>query len=358
MRHTRKPPAIAPQTAKDNPHPAANTIKEKYTISCGDNLDVLPNLPPHSVDLTITSPPYFQQREYSSSGQGNENTIGEYLDNIIATLREVIRVTKPTGNIVYNIGDKIIAGSLQLIPYQFALRTVNELGLRLVNDVTWIKQNPAPHQFTRRLTNSTEPFFHFALGANYYHNRASFQPSKDREEPRRRAPTEKLGNRYRELLKTAALNSKERAMAHTALDQVIAEVHSGAIHSFRMKIRGIHAPAYGGQAGGRKMHIDRDGFTIIRISGQPMKRDVIESPVENLPGNGHPAIFPVRIIREMIRLLCPPKGLVLDPYLGSGSTMVAASIEDRSCIGIDISPSYCAAALEQISQKPGQPKLL
>ena len=55
-------------------------------------------------------------------------------------------MTKPTRNIVYNIGDKIIAGSLQLIPYQFA----------------------------RRLTNSTEPFFHFALSANYYYNRASF----------------------------------------------------------------------------------------------------------------------------------------------------------------------------------------
>ena len=356
MRYTKKPPAVASQTDKNNSYLTANTINEKYTISCGDNLKILPNLLPNSVDLTITSPPYFQQREYSSSGQGNENTIGEYLDNIIATLKEVIRVTKPTGNIVYNIGDKIIAGSLQLIPYQFALRTVNDLGLRLVNDVTWIKQNPAPHQFTRRLTNSTEPFFHFALGANYYYNRAAFQPSK--EEPRQRVPTSKLGNRYRKLLKTAALNPKERAMAHAALDQAIAEVHSGTIHSFRMKIRGIHAPAYGGQAGGRKMHIDRDGFTIIRISGQPMKRDIIESPVENLPGNSHPAIFPVRIIREMIRLLCPPNGLVLDPYLGSGSTMVACAVEDRSCIGIDISPNYCAAALERMSQKAGQPKLL
>jgi len=339
--------------AQETPAVATNG---NYTISCGDNLNVLPNLPPNSVDLTITSPPYFQQREYLSSGQGNEDTIGEYLGNIIATLKEVIRVTKATGNIVYNIGDKIIAGSLQLIPYQFALRTVNELSLRLVNDVTWIKQNPAPHQFTRRLTNSTEPFFHFALGANYYYDRAAFQPGK--EEPRRRAPTSKLGSRYRKLLKTAALNPKERAMAHTALDQAIADVRSGAIHSFRMKIRGIHAPAYGGQVGGRKMHIDRDGFTIIRISGQPMKRDIIESPVENLPGNGHPAIFPVRIIREMIRLLCPPRGLVLDPYLGSGSTMVAAALENRSCIGIDISPNYCAAASERVSQMAHQPKLL
>ncbi len=64
MRHTKKPPAIAPQTAKNNPHPATNTIKEKYTINCGDNLNILPNLPQNSVDLTITSPLTFN----------NENT--------------------------------------------------------------------------------------------------------------------------------------------------------------------------------------------------------------------------------------------------------------------------------------------
>ena len=317
-----------------------------YRVICGDNRDIIPDLPSDSIDLVVTSPPYFQQREYSSQGLGNESSLDEYLDNIIATLRQIARVMKPTGNIVYNMGDKIVDGSLRLVPYRFAIRALDELNLRLVNDITWIKLNPTPHQFQRRLTNSAEPFFHFALNGKYYYDRPSFLP--DTRKTRRSKPTPRLGSRYRDLIETADLTREQRASAHSALDQAIEDVRNGDIHSFRMKIRGIHAPAYGGQDGGRKMHIERDGFTIIRISGRGMKKDIIESPVESLPGNGHPAIFPVRVVREIVRLLCPPGGQVLDPYLGSGSTAVAALLEDRNCVGIDISQDYCDSAQARI----------
>ena len=326
----------------------------QYRVVCSDNRKLLPGLAAESVDLVVTSPPYFSQREYATPGLGNEESVEEYLDNIMATFAQIIRVMKPTGSIVYNMGDKIIDGCLQLIPYRFAIRAIDEFNLRLVNDITWIKRNPTPHQFTRRLTVSTEPFFHFALNGDYYYNRDAFQPAN--EVPKRK-PTAKLGSRYRDLIDGSELTAAERRAAHTALDAAIADVREGRIQSFRMKIRGIHAPAYGGQDGGRKMHIERHGFTIIRISGQTMKRDVIESPVESLPGNGHPAIFPVRVIREIIRLLSPPDGLVLDPYLGSGSTMVAAVLEGRSCIGIDISDEYCVSARERVSQTVHQPEL-
>lgn len=326
----------------------------QYQVACDDNRNLLPTLEAGSIDLVVTSPPYFNQRDYSSPGLGNETTADEYLNNIIETFKEILRVMKPTGNIVYNMGDKVIDGGLQLIPYRFAARVVDELNLRLVNDITWIKQNPTPHQFTRRLTISTEPFFHFALSSDYYYNLEAFQPSKP--VPRNK-PTDKLGGRYRELIKESDLNTQERHAAHEALDEAIADVWDERIQSFRMKIRGIHAPAYGGQDGGRKMHIERYGFTIIRIYGRKMKRDVIESPVESLPGNGHPAIFPVRVVREIIRLLCPPGGQVLDPYLGSGSTMVAALMEGRSCIGIDISQGYCDSARERVTRTAYQPEL-
>lgn len=337
------------QTINTRPRPDIDRIclDADYRVICGDNRDIIPHIPNQSIDLVVTSPPYFQQREYSYLGLGNESSVDEYLDNIIETLRQTIRVMKPTGNIVYNMGDKIVAGSLRLVPYRFAIRVLDELGLRLVNDITWIKRNPTPHQFTRRLTNSTEPFFHFALGSKYYYNRSAFQP--DEEKPRRNKPTGKLGSRYRDLIDTSDLTHQQRVSAHRALDQVIEDVRNGDIHSFRMKIRGIHAPAYGGQDGGRKMHIERDGFTIIRISGRSMKKDIIESPVESLPGNGHPAIFPVAVVREMIRLLSPPGGRVLDPYLGSGSTAVAALLEGRNSIGIDISADYCDSALNRIN---------
>ena len=324
----------------------------QYRVICDDNRKLLPALDAGSVDLVVTSPPYFSQREYDQPGLGNEGTAENYLDNIMETFGQIVRVMKPTGNIVYNMGDKIIDGSLQLVPYRFAIWVLDEFNLRLVNDITWIKRNPTPHQFNRRLTISTEPFFHFALGSDYYYNRAAFQPGSDTP---RRKPTAKLGSRYRALIDGSELTSEERCAAHKALDSAIADVWDGRIQSFRMKIRGIHAPAYGGQDGGRKMHIERYGFTIIRIYGEKMKRDVIESPVESLPGNGHPAIFPVRVVREIIRLLCPPDGQVLDPYLGSGSTMVAAVVEGRSCIGMDISRDYCDVAEERVSQSVHQP---
>ena len=326
-----------------------------YDLRCGDNRVVLSRIADNSVDLVVTSPPYFSQREYSSIGLGNEETIEEYLDNIIETFKQIVRVVKSTGNIVYNIGDKIINGCLQLVPYRFAIRVLEELNLRLVNDITWMKRNPTPHQFSRRLILSTEPFFHFALGSEYYYDRSAFQPS---EQSPRHTPTKKLGGQYRKLIESSELTAEERCAAHKALDQAIADVWDGSIHSFRMKIRGIHAPAYGGQGGGRKMHLERDGFTVIRISGQTMKRDVIESPVESLPGNGHPAVFPVQVIREIIRLLCPAEGQVLDPYMSSGSTMAAALLEGRSCTGIEISQEYCDSALNRVSEVIEMPTLL
>ena len=322
-----------------------------YRVICGDSDVELARLEPRTIDLVVTSPPYFQQREYGQEGLGNEETVEQYLEGIISTFAKVVRVVKPTGNIVYNMGDKIIGGSLQLIPYQFALKVLADFNLRLVNDITWVKSNPTPHQFSRRLIASTEPFFHFALDRDYFYDRRAFQRA-DRK--RRSKPTKKLGAKYRELIDSSTLSQTEKEGAHRALDEVIDDVRKGKIHSFRMKIRGIHAPAYGGQEGGRKMRIERYGFTIIRISGEPMKRDVIENPVESLPGNDHPAVFPVNVIRELIRLLCPEGGMVLDPYLGSGSTMIAALLEGRSCIGIDISREYCIDAQERVRHALGE----
>ena len=149
----------------------------QYRVICADNRRALPDLAAGSVDLVITSPPYYSQREYATPGLGNESSVDEYLDHIMDTFAQIRRVMRPTGNIVYNMGDKIIDGSLQLIPYRFAARVMDDFGLRLVNDITWIKRNPTPHQFTRRLTVSTEPFFHFALGSDYHYNRDAFLPA-------------------------------------------------------------------------------------------------------------------------------------------------------------------------------------
>ena len=110
----------------------------------------------------------------------------------------------------------------------------------------------------------------------------------------------------------------------------------------------MHAPAFGGQDGGRKQHIERRGFTIIRLTGRPIKRDVIESPVESLKWSGHPAVYPESVVGQLVRALTPEGAVVLDPYAGSGTTCVAAKKAGRRYIGIDINPDYCDAARRRL----------
>ncbi len=91
-----------------------------------------------------------------------------------------------------------------------------------------------------------------------------------------------------------------------------------------MKIRGVHKEAYGGMEGGRNNQIRNNGFTVIKILGNKLKKDLIESPVEITKENHHPAVYPIYIVQELIKLLSKEGNTVLDPFCGSGTTCVAA----------------------------------
>ncbi len=123
-------------------------------ILCGDNQELIRKLPDRCIQLIITSPPYFQQRDYGG-GMGNENHVDEYIDKLICLFYECIRVLRNDGNIVFNIGDKYQDSSLLLVPYRFALAATSTELVKLVNEITWVKKNPTPRQFKRRLVSST-----------------------------------------------------------------------------------------------------------------------------------------------------------------------------------------------------------
>jgi site-specific DNA-methyltransferase (adenine-specific) len=331
---------------------APATLPFVDTILCGDSKRLMKKLPPSSINLVVTSPPYFQQREYAGGETGGERTVEEYIDAIMEVFHECVKVVRDEGSIVFNMGDKYQEGSLLLVPFRFALHVLEKEDVKLVNNITWVKSNPTPRQFKRRLVSSTEPFFHFVKSNDYYYNVNAFQAKSVQTgvpQPRR---TTTIGARYRALIEQSALSSAEKVKANKELDRVIEEVRHGDIESFRMKIRGVHSPAFGGQSGGRKIQLDRQGFTIIRIHGTPLKRDVITSRVETLKGNRHPAIYPEPVIEEIVKLLTKPNDVVLDPYMGSGTTGVVAKKLGRHYIGFDINPAFCAAAEDRIKRTP------
>ena len=320
-------------------------------IICGDNLELIQKLPDCSIQLVITSPPYFQQRDYGG-GMGNETDVNEYIKTLLCLFRECIRVVKDDGSIVFNIGDKYMDSNLLLVPYRFALAATETGLVTLVNEVTWIKRNPTPRQFRRRLVSSTEPFFHFVKSNNYHYDLNAFLAQERSPKQARKKDSTKLGQRYFELIEESELSKAEKTVARKELTEVIQEVLQGEIHDFRMKIRGIHAEPFGGQIGGRTLQLKNKGFTIIRMHGKKLKRDVIETSVAAIKGNKHPAIYPVGVVEEFLHLLTPPRSLVLDPFMGSGSTAVACKKLGRHYIGYDINAEYCEDARQRVSEVP------
>lgn len=315
-----------------------------------DNCETaLRQLPDNSVDLVLTSPPYFQQREYGGGGIGNEQSIEQYINNLMVIFKECVRVTKTTGSIVFNVGDKYIDGNLLLIPYRFALAVQSQANVRLINELTWTKVNPTPKQDPRKLVSSKEPFFIFAKTADYYFDKDGFMSHRDQLNGKKKDNTNSdIGKKYFDLLEQSDLSTEQKNLARKELTAVITQVKRGELDSFRMKIKGLHALPYGGQAGGRLTQIENNGFTIIKIHGKAIRKDVIESTVETIKGNFHPAVYPEFVVQEIIKLLSKDGDIVLDPFMGSGTTAVVAKRLQRNYIGIEIFEEYIKLAEERL----------
>lgn len=161
-------------------------------------------LPSGSVDLIVTSPPYFGLRSYTDGGEhyagqiGSEATPAEFLAALLACTREWMRVLKPSGSLFVNLGDKYAGGggfapdapsnqgkprrnlagrqptpgipakSLLGLPWRYALACMDDLGLILRAEIIWAKPNGLPESVTDRVRRSHEQVFHFTRQPRYY----------------------------------------------------------------------------------------------------------------------------------------------------------------------------------------------
>jgi DNA modification methylase len=127
-----------------------------------------------SVDLIVTSPPYFQMRSYQQGGQelagqlGSESTPQEFLRALWACTAEWMRVLKPRGSIFVNLGDKLVDKALLGLPWRYALGCTDELGLTLREEIIWGKLNGVPESVKDRCRRCHEQVFHFTRSGDYY----------------------------------------------------------------------------------------------------------------------------------------------------------------------------------------------
>jgi site-specific DNA-methyltransferase (adenine-specific) len=304
-------------------------VVEINQVYVGDVTMWLSLMEDESVDCIVTSPPYYGLRDYQVEGQiGLEPTLGGYLDKMLAVTAELKRVLKKTGVMYLNHGDSyggsngvgyketkwnslflenesvkkkmgiqesVPAKSLMLQNYRLALRMIDEQQWILRNQLIWWKPNCMPSSAKDRYTVDFEPVFFFSKSKKYFFD-VQHEPVVDQE---------RLTHR---LLNPENFNRKQQYDGKSKTGQGI---NPKTAEKTRLKI----------------LQQGRNPRCVWRIPTQPYPES-------------HFAVFPEKLIEPMIRAGCPVGGLVLDPFMGSGTVAQVATCLNRNWLGIELNPEY------------------
>lgn len=274
-------------------------------VLCGDALEILRALPSTAVDAVVTSPPYYRQRACTQAREiGGEPTPEAYVARLVDVFAEVRRVLKAAGTLWLVLGDKYLRGQQLGMPWRVALALMNA-GWLLRSDIIWHKPNAMPSPVKNRFTTDHEYVFFFSQSSEYYYD----------------------ADAVREPHVTFSERSRMRG---------------GRRHFFQ---RG-GTPEQGKNGGRHNLHDGRWDQAFHPLGRN--KRTVWSLPLSKFRG-AHFAVYPEPLVETCLLAGSPPGGLVLDPFLGSGTTAVVSRRLGRHFVGIDCAPDYCAVARHRLS---------
>ena len=301
---------------------------ETNIIHVGDNLFHLTNIPDASVDMCVTSPPYYNLRDYKNSNQiGAENTVNDFVENLCKVFDEVKRILKPTGSCWVNIGDTYDKKRLLQVPSRFEIAMCDR-GWHLRNEIIWSKPNPQPISSKDRFWGNHEKFFWFVKDVKkYYFNRDPILVPQAEISIRRMFSKNNMDKR-----KDFKATSKEGfAISSSSQDK----------HYARMR---------------EEMGIDKEfNYEELVKSGKcPMRPEFDTWDIPSVTYKGaHFAVYPPELIEKPILSCCPEQGIVIDPFMGSGTTGEVAKLNNRKYIGLELNTEYAILANERISKVGG-----
>ena len=297
----------------------------------GDAYDRMREIEDESIDCIVTSPPYWQLRDYGINGQlGLEETVEEYLERLISVFDEAWRVLKDSGTVFVNMGDtysntsskfwknlnnkRTIKGynpvvkvrkttvrkkSKLLIPEKFAIKMI-EKGWILRNEIIWHKPNVVPESVTDRFTNDFEKIYFFTKNEKYHFEKQYESYSK----------------------------------------KTLTAFKDGIMPTGKKKMLGS------GESKTGMREINKPWKAVYNQNGRNMRT------VWNIATKGikeaHFAAFPEELVKRCILAGCPEGGVVLDPFLGSGTTLKVTKQIKRNGIGIELKKEYIKIAKQRI----------
>ena len=333
---------------------------------CGDALSVLRELPSECIDCCMTSPPYWNKRQYAGGGIGLEADYHTYIDNLVAIFGEVKRVLKSSGSFWLNIGDSYLGKNLLNVPSRLAIRMQDEQGWILRNIVIWNKVKGCPDNSEDKLRNIYEPIYHFVKSARGYY----YDVDSVRRKPHQAkvvngavvSATGVSGIRYKRKIELSTeLTDEQKANAFAELNKMLVKVRDGEVSDFRMIIKGEQRTTHSDSecVSGRARELHENGFYFLKYNPKGAKpSDLWDIIPEDTQGRvAHFAPYPEDLCKTPLLLTCPVNGIVLDPFSGTGTTAVVAQSLGRKSVGIDISDEYIDDARKRVCGKAFQLEL-
>lgn len=334
-------------------------------------------LPDNSVDCCVTSPPYFGLRDYGTDEQiGLEETPEMFVKSLTDVFSEVNRVLKPEGTLWLNLGDSYAgsgkgpAGNLTYnengqikqssgktyglkpkdligIPWMVAF-SLRSAGWYLRQDIIWNKPNPMPESVTDRCTKSHEYIFLMSKSPKYYYDQDAIRtPVKDSTVQRMMQQIEDQKGSERVPGKT---NGNMKAVGPGRISRNGVDNKGGNQGS----TTGIKAYSHRGTGDktltGHSGNFDSDGNLI--GDGMANKKSVWSVTTKPF-SEAHFATFPEKLIVDCIKAGCPENGIVLDPFMGAGTTALVARKLNRNYLGFELNPDYIKIANKRLYAELG-----
>lgn len=264
-----------------------------HKILLGDCGELLKGLPDNSVDLIFTSPPYADQRKNTYGGISPD----EYVDWFLPRSEQFLRVLKPTGTFILNIKERVVNGERHTYVIELILE-MRKQGWLWTEEFMWHKKNSYPGKWPNRFRDNWERLLQFNKSKKF--------------------------NMYQEAVMVPVGDwAKDRLANLSETDKTRDEskVRSGF------------------------------GKNISNWLGRSLvyPNNVIYLATECANKN-HSAVFPIELPKWFIRLFTQPGDVVLDPFIGSGTTAEAAIQLARDYIGMDISPEYVELARARVAE--------
>jgi DNA modification methylase len=255
-------------------------------------------LPDSSVQMAVTSPPYYGLRNYAANPQnafGQEATVADYVHRTVETLREIRRVLKADGVVFWNVADSYCDKSLCLVPQRIAVAAHDD-GWVVRDQIIWHKPAPMPESAKDRCTRSYEPILMLTKSTHYYWDKEAVSE------------------------RTNDLKTKPRRFRN-------------------------------GDASVTLRHDDGNWY---QPRGTRNPRNVWTIPPTPFRG-AHFATFPQGLPRRCILAASRPGDTVLDPFGGSGTTGLVAEELGRNAVLLEISPEYVRLMRQRVADASGLP---